>query len=109
MLIDTHTHLAHFGFDREFSFLTCKQGEIALLNGGSRPLLLRQMQSSGICACVEPAISIETNEQLLALAKAHSGYLFPAVGVHPTRTYAFLAVDPEGRRVEKKLHWRQRK
>ena len=47
--------------------------------------------------------------KLLALAAEYPGFVYPAVGVHPTRTFLAHTVDDQGRKVAQRLYRAQRK
>lgn len=108
MIIDTHIHLSHFLYNQEFPYLSLESDEYTLLRG-TREQLIQQLQEAGIKACIDPGIDIESNQRLLSLAHKYPGFVFPAVGVHPTRTYHYRNVNAEGQRTDRKLRWNQRK
>ena len=108
MIIDTHIHLSHFSFNDEFPFLTFEEDSYSIQRG-TRKQLIQQLQTAGIEVCIDPAIDIESNRSILALAEQHPGFLFSAVGVHPTRTFQFKAIGKDGKAVVLKLHWKQRR
>ena len=56
-----------------------------MLKEGTLEDLLQQMQERGIAISVEPGISLDFNDKILALAQRYPGRIFPAVGCHPTR------------------------
>lgn len=47
--------------------------------------MIDEMKSRGISCCIEPAIDVDSNELLLNLSKGCDGFIYPAVGNHPTR------------------------
>ena len=108
MIIDTHIHLSHFSFNEEFPFLSL-EGNDFIIQRGTRKQLIQRLQTAGIEACIDPAIDIESNRNILALAEQFPGFLFSAVGVHPTRTCRFKTIGKDGKAVVLKLHWKQRK
>ena len=104
-MIDTHIHLTHHTFDGRFPFLN---GSFTVETNGEREQLITKMQKSGLEAVIEPAIGVDTNERILKLAEAHPGFVFAAIGVHPTRTFKYTtALD--GAIVTKTLQWKDRK
>lgn len=107
-MIDTHIHLSHKKFNQMFPYLSVHRGSICLQNG-TRKELIQSFVEAGISACVEPAIEIDSISRLLALAQEYPGYVFPAVGVHPTRTFKYQTVDKQSGDTEKRLHWNQRR
>lgn len=52
---------------------------------GNREDLIQKMRDAGITGCIEPAIDVDSNELLLDLCGKYPGFLYPAVGNHPTR------------------------
>ena len=83
MIIDSHAHYAHASFSNTFRYLAWE--DTWTLKEGTREDLLAQMQEKGIAMSVEPGISLDFNENILALAERYPGRIFPAVGCHPTR------------------------
>ena len=87
MFIETHAHLSHRKFNQRFRCLgRDPQGEGFVLREETRASLAEAMREAGIGAVVEPAIELDSNRTLLETAAAFPGWLFPAVGVHPSRT-----------------------
>lgn len=107
-MIDTHIHLSHFMFDARFPYLSHDRNSGYSIQWATRELLTGQMRAAGITCCIEPAIAITSNEKLLALADECPDFLHAAVGVHPTRTYEYIAGQP-GKKRKAKLHWKERK
>ena len=62
-LIDTHAHLSEL-----------KDLEAAL----------QQALSAGVCAIVAVSADMESSERTLRIAERHPGYVYPALGLHPT-------------------------
>lgn len=83
MIIDSHAHYAHASFSGNFRYLSWDDNWI--LKEGTLEELLEQMQERGIAISVEPGISLDFNDKILALAQRYPGRIFPAVGCHPTR------------------------
>ena len=83
MIIDSHAHYAHASFSGNFRYLSWEDNWT--LKEGTLEALLEQMQERGIAISVEPGISLDFNEKILALAQRYPGRIFPAVGCHPTR------------------------
>ena len=83
MIIDSHAHYAHASFSGTFRCLSWE--DAWTLKEGSLEELLVQMEERGIAMSVEPGISLDFNEKILALAEQYPGRIFPAVGCHPTR------------------------
>jgi len=87
MIIDSHAHYSHRRFDQTFRCLTYEKG-VYSIEESSREKLLSGLMKSGFKASVEPAIGIDSNEKVCQLALDHPGFIFPAYGCHPTRTFS---------------------
>jgi len=61
--IDTHAHLSELG-NLETS--------------------LQQALNAGVCAIVAVSADMESSERTLRIAEKHPGYVYPALGLHPT-------------------------
>lgn len=83
MIVDSHAHYAHASFSNTFRYLSWE--DTWVLKEGTLDDLLAQMEDRGIHMSVEPGISLDFNEKILALAERYPGRIFPAVGCHPTR------------------------
>ena len=89
MLIDSHAHLSHGKFDGEFRYLTWREEDGTYpVAEGDRASLMEEMKSRSIAAFIEPAIDIASNRSVFALADRYPDFVFPAAGLHPTRTAA---------------------
>ncbi len=104
MLADSHIHLSHFQFGGQFCYLS-REKSAFVLKSGSREQLTEEFRNAGIGFCIEPGIELDSNSRLLALSEQLPGFLYPAVGVHPTRTWAYTARDAQGRKLRRRLHW----
>lgn len=87
MFVDSHIHLSRKTYDGEFPCITSEVEDERILRK-TRDSLMKEMKTRGIEFCIEPAVEIETNEQLLALANKYPDFVYPAVGVHPTRSFS---------------------
>ena len=85
MLIDSHVHFSHQRFDGTFRYLTCGKDGAFQLQEVHRLVLLQEMRETGIVGVIEPGITLASNYAAAALARQYASYVFPAVGVHPTR------------------------
>ena len=84
-MIDSHIHLTHKSFDQTFPYIDFNGKEYLIVDGGSRASLIEEMKRRGIDRCIEPAIELDSNEALLRLSRESRGFLYPAVGNHPSR------------------------
>lgn len=85
MIIDSHAHYANNCYKKPFRYLTWEEGSYALAEG-ELPQLMQQMEKADIRYFIEPAVHLAACEEVLELAKAYPGKIFPTVGVHPTRS-----------------------
>ena len=83
MIVDSHAHYAHASFSNTFRYLCWV--DTWVLKEGTLEELLDAMDQRGIAISVEPGISLDFNEKILALAERYPGRIFPAMGCHPTR------------------------
>lgn len=83
MIIDSHAHYAHASFSNAFRYLSWE--DTWVLKEGTLGDLLDAMDRRGIAMSVEPGISLDFNEKILALTERYPGRIFPAMGCHPTR------------------------
>ncbi len=83
-MIDSHIHLTHRLYDQGFPYLAL-EGEEYRIRRGNLKSLIEEMRAEGISCCIEPAIEAASNDRLLKLAGDYEGFVFPAVGNHPTR------------------------
>ena len=84
-MIDSHIHLSYKYFDQIFPYLDFDGEDFKIVADGRRDALIDEMKSRGISCCIEPAIDVDSNELLLNLSKGCDGFIYPAVGNHPTR------------------------
>ena len=84
-MIDSHIHLTYKYFDQIFPHIDFDGEDFKIVADGRRDALIDEMKSRGISCCIEPAIDVDSNELLLNLSKGCDGFIYPAVGNHPTR------------------------
>ena len=85
MIIDSHAHYNHNSFKNCFRYLTRKEEGYAIAEG-DREAVLQELLERNVLYSIEPGISLQSCEEVLELAAAYPGRIFPAVGVHPTRS-----------------------
>jgi len=85
MIIDSHAHYANSCYQKPFRYLTRNADGYALAEG-ELPQLMQEMEDANIRFFLEPGVSLRSCEEVLRLCKAYPGKIFPAVGVHPTRS-----------------------
>ena len=86
-MIESHAHISGRKFDGNFRYLTCSGSGVFSVEEGDRSKLLEEMKNSNIEAVVEPAVDLDSNRRILETAERYPLYVFPAVGLHPTRTW----------------------
>ena len=84
MIIDSHAHYASARYEGEFPYLD-GQNDTYTVGRAHRNALLGRMKEAGIAGVIEPGISFDNLEKQLDLTEEQAGYLWAAVGVHPTR------------------------
>jgi len=83
-MMDSHIHLSYAYYDQLFPYIDMENGDF-VIREGKRDSLIREMKKRGIECCIEPAIDVASNELLLRLSSQERGFIYPAVGNHPTR------------------------
>ncbi len=86
MIIESHIHLSHHLYDGEFPYIGRDQqsGEL-VIKQGTREAVIEDMRKQDIAFCLEPGIDLESNGKLMQLCEKYPDFIYPAVGVHPTR------------------------
>lgn len=64
-MIDTHCHIDEEAFDAD------------------REEVIARQQESGVEAMIVPGVNVASIETVLQVCRAHPGYCFPALGLHP--------------------------
>ena len=85
MIVDSHAHYSHPKFDGRFSALTWEEGRYAPREL-DREALLKDLWAHDVLCSIEPAIELDSNRTLLDFSARYPGRVFPAVGLHPSRT-----------------------
>ena len=85
MIIDSHTHYNNGAYKKPFRYLRWDESGYSL-NEGELPRLLQEMEDANIRYFIEPGVHLQSCEEVLELSKAYAGKIFPAMGVHPTRS-----------------------
>ena len=85
MIIDSHAHYNNNAYKKPFRYLSYDQDGYALREG-DRDQLFRELQDANIPYSIEPGVSLQSCGEVLELAAQYPGRIFPAVGIHPTRS-----------------------
>ena len=85
MIIDSHAHYNNNAYKKPFRYLAYGEDGYALREG-DREQLFRELMEANIPYLIEPGVSLQSCGEVLELAAQYPGRIFPAVGVHPTRS-----------------------
>ena len=85
MIIDSHAHYNNNAYKKPFRYLAYGADGYALKEG-NWDRLLQEMLDADIQYFIEPGVSLESCKEVLELAAKHPGRIFPAIGIHPTRS-----------------------
>ena len=85
MTIDSHAHYNNSAYKKPFRYLSYDEDGYTLKEG-ELPQLIQEMKDRNIRHFIEPAVSLQSCEEVLELAAQYPGRIFPAMGIHPTRS-----------------------
>lgn len=85
MIIDSHAHYNNNAYKKPFRYLSYDKDEYALKEG-DREQLFKELLDANIPYSIEPGVSLQSCEEVLELASEYPGRIFPAIGIHPTRS-----------------------
>ena len=85
MIIDSHAHYNNNAYKKPFRYLSYDKYGYALKEG-ELPQLMQEMEDTNIRYFIEPGVSLQSCEEVLQLCSENPGRIFPAIGVHPTRS-----------------------
>ena len=85
MIIDSHAHYNNSAYKKPFRYLSYDRDGYSLKEG-ELPQLMQEMEAANIRYFIEPGVSLQSCEEVLQLCAEYSGRIFPAIGVHPTRS-----------------------
>jgi len=85
MIIDSHAHYNNNAYKKPFRYLTRNEDGYALAEG-DRDQLFQELLDANIPYSIEPGVSLQSCEEVLKLADEYPGRIFPAMGIHPTRS-----------------------
>ena len=85
MIIDSHAHYNNNAYKKPFRYLTYDKDGYALKEG-EREQLFQELVDANIPYSIEPGVSLQSCEEILQLCTEHPGRIFPAMGIHPTRS-----------------------
>ena len=85
MIIDSHAHYNNNAYKKPFRYLSYDKAGYALKEG-DREQLFQELVEANIPYSIEPGVSLQSCEEVLQLCSENPGRIFPAIGVHPTRS-----------------------
>ena len=85
MIIDSHAHYNNSAYKKPFRSLSYDKDGYSLKEG-ELPQLMQEMEAADIRYFIEPGVSLQSCEEVLQLCAEYSGRVFPAIGIHPTRS-----------------------
>ena len=85
MIIDSHAHYNNNVYKKSFRYLSYDKEGFSLKEG-ELPQLMQEMEDADIRYFIEPGVSLQSCEEVLELAAQYPGRIFPAMGIHPTRS-----------------------
>ena len=85
MIIDSHAHYNNNAYKKPFRYLSYDKDGYALKEG-ELPQLIQEMEEAHILYFIEPGVSLQSCEKVLQLCAEYPGRIFPAIGIHPTRS-----------------------
>ena len=85
MIIDSHAHYNNSAYKKPFRYLAYVEAGYTLKEG-DREQLFQELLEAGVPYSIEPGVNLQSCAEVLALCEEHPGRLFPAMGIHPTRS-----------------------
>ena len=85
MIIDSHAHDNNSAYKKPFRYLSYDKDGYTLKEG-ELPQLMKEMDDADIRYFIEPGVSLQSCEEVLQLSAEYPGRIFPAIGIHPTRS-----------------------
>lgn len=86
MIFESHAHYSHDNFDNEFNaWISGENGFV--FERFARDGLIERIRQNEIVGIIEPSIGFEAIPAQIELAKKYHGFIFTAIGIHPTRCY----------------------
>ena len=85
MIIDSHAHYNNNAYKKPFRYLSYGKAGYALKEG-DREQLFQELLDTNVPYSIEPGVSLQSCEEVLQLCAEYPGRVFPAIGIHPTRS-----------------------
>ena len=85
MIIDSHAHYNNNAYKKTCRYLSYDKYGYALKEG-DREQLFQELLDANVPYSIEPGVSLQSCEEVLRLCAEYPGRIFPAIGIHPTRS-----------------------
>ena len=85
MIIDSHAHYNNNAYKKPFRYLSYDKDGYVLMEGDWEQLF-QELLEANIPYSIEPGVSLQSCEEVLQLCAEYPGRIFPAIGIHPTRS-----------------------
>ena len=85
MIIDSHAHYNNNAYKKPFRYLSYDKDGYTLKEG-DREELFQDLLDANIPYAIEPGVSLQSCKEVLELSAQYPGRIFPAMGIHPTRS-----------------------
>ena len=85
MIIDSHAHYNNSAYKKPFRYLAYDNDGYSLKEG-ELSQLIQEMVDANIPCSIEPGVSLQSCEEVLQLSAEYPERIFPAIGIHPTRS-----------------------
>lgn len=85
--IDSHIHLSHHAYDGNFSAAQGCGDSFSIRKDTDRNTLINLCRENNISKVIEAGIDLSSNFKLLQLRKKYPRWIYPAVGIHPSRVF----------------------
>ena len=84
MIIDSHAHYNN-AYKKPFRYLSYDKDDYTLKEG-DREQLFQDLLDANIPYSIEPGVNLQSCEEILGLCAEYPDRIFPAIGIHPTRS-----------------------
>ena len=85
MIIDSHAHYNNNAYKKPFRYLSYDKDGYTLKEGDLEQLF-QELLDANVPYSIEPGVSLQSCEEVLQLCSENPGRIFPAMGIHPTRS-----------------------
>ena len=85
VIIDSHAHYNNNAYKKPFRYLSYDKDGYVLMEGDWEQLF-QELLEANIPYSIEPGVSLQSCEEVLQLCAEYPGRIFPAIGIHPTRS-----------------------